>query len=117
MKEKTYKRAAKLNQEINSLRDDKAVGKTTVGIFLGFEPLTTEAGEIKRGNFDQELFVMQMQKLHGGEIEKYWADAGIRGTFKMARIQAGQAVEIVHTGKKEIEQGTVQTYDVFGLEQ
>ena len=116
MKEKAYKRGAKLNQEILSLRDDKAPGKTTTGIFLGFEPLTTEVGEIKRGNFDQELFVMQMQNLSGGEIQKYWADAGIRGTFKMGRIQNGQAVEIVHTGKKEIEQGTVQTYDVFGLE-
>jgi len=116
MNERNYKRGRKLNAEILSLRDDKATGKTTTGIFLGFEPLTTEAGEIKRGNFDQELYTMNLQALVGGEITKYWADAGIRGSFKMARIDNGTPVEIVHTGKKEIEQGTVQTYDVFQLE-
>ena len=59
---------------------------------------------------------MTLKDIKTGEANKFWADAGIRGSLKMARVEPGQPIEIVHTGDKEIEQGTVQTYDIFALE-
>lgn len=78
--------------------------------------INEDTGEIRKGNFDQDLYTLEMRDPATGEIQKYWADAGIRGTLKMAKIKPETLIEIEHTGDKEIEQGTVQTYDIFGAE-
>lgn len=113
---KAYKRGKKLNAEILSLRDDKGPGKSTVGVLGEIQQLKDDSGKVLLGNFGQELMTVELTSPDDGEVRKYWLDAGLRGSLKMARVKPGQLLEIVHTGEKEIEQGTVQTYDLFPLE-
>lgn len=113
---KKYERKKKLTAAIESLREDGKVGKTTRGIFLGLTPMCGMDNEQLKGNFDQPLFTLELADLETGEANKFWADGGIRGALKLARIEPGQAIEIEHTGQKKIEDGTVQTYEIYGLE-
>lgn len=106
-----FKRKKQLNNSINSLRDT-----TAIGIVGDLVQLTTSDGAPVKGNFNQDLYTLDLTNPKTGEVQKYWADAGLRGSLKMAKVVAGMLVEIVHTGTKEIEQGTVQTYDIFELE-
>ena len=68
------------------------------------------------GKFGQELWTFDLADKKTGEIKKYWGDGGLKGSFKMCNLKPGMYIEIVHTGTKKIEDGTVQTYDVFELE-
>lgn len=113
---KKYERKKKLTSAIESLREDGKVGKTTRGIFLSISPMCGMDNEQLTGNFDQPLFTIELADLETGEVTKYWADGGIRGALKLAKIKDGQKIEIEHTGQKKIEDGTVQTYDIYELE-
>jgi hypothetical protein len=115
-KPKTLTRGKKLNSEILSCRNGDTPGCITRGRFLSLTQMTRQNGEPVQGNFDQDLYTMELADLETGEIKRYWADGGIRGTLKMANVQPDTAIEIEHTGKKKIEEGTVQTYDVYILE-
>lgn len=106
----------KLNSEILSVRTDGKIGGFAEGFFGELKPMLTHAGETVRGNFDQELHTMTLTDFETGEIKTYWADGGIRGSLKLARIENGQPIRIVHTGEKKIDEGRVQTYDVFRME-
>lgn len=99
-----------LNKGIQSIRDLKSVK----GAFVGIEKLTNEMGEaILSKAYGNELFKLLLSD-ENGEVNEFWADAGLRGSLKMGRVSAGMKIEIVHTGEKEIDAGTVQTYDIFG---
>lgn len=110
-----FVRSRKLNSEILSCRDGDKPGQITRGRFLGITAMLRENGEAVQGNFDQDLFTMELADLETGEIKRYWADGGIRGTIKLGGVQKDMPIEIEHTGKKKIEEGTVQTYDVYIL--
>lgn len=112
---KQYERKKKLTAAIESLREDGKTGKTVRGIFLSLSPMCGMDNEQLRGNFDQPLFTLELADLETKEVVKFWADGGIRGALKLARVEEGQAIEIVHTGQKKIEDGTVQTYDIYEL--
>lgn len=115
-KPKIMMRGKKLNSEILSFRNGDVVGCITRGRFLSITPMLRQDGSAVQGNFDQDLFVMELADLETAEVKRYWADGGIRGTLKLGNIQPDMAIEIEHTGKKKIEEGTVQTYDVYVLE-
>lgn len=100
----------KLNSEINSLRE------TTVSGILGETvAMTRNDGSPAVGKFGQELWTFELADKKTGEIKKYWGDGGLKGAFSLSKVKPGMHIEIVHTGEKEIEQGTVQTYDLFDL--
>jgi hypothetical protein len=108
---KKLTRGKKMNSDIKSLRNETVQGK-----FIKVETLTNDQGEvIKSKSYGTELYVMTMACLDTGDPLLFWADGGLRGTLKMARVQEGDLIEIVHIGEKDIEQGTVQTYDIFSL--
>lgn len=109
-------RGKKLNSEILSCRNGDTPGCITRGRFLNIQPMLRQDGTAVQGNFDQDLFVMELADLDTAEVNRYWADGGIRGTLKLGNIKEGMPIEIEHTGKKRIEEGTVQTYDVYVLE-
>ena len=114
---KQYKRGKQLTAAVGSLRMDNDVGKVTTGFFDAVVPLLKENGEpVQSRTYGNDLFHLKMRDLQTEEEMIYWADGGIRGALKMAKVLAGTAIEIVHTGQKKIEDGTVQTYDIFALE-
>jgi len=115
-KKKPLTRGKKLNSEILSCRDGDKPGMITRGRFLGLIPMLRQNGDPVVGNFDQNLYTMELADIDTGEVKRYWADGGIRGTLKLGNIQEGMAIEIEHTGKKKIEEGVVQTYDIYVLE-
>lgn len=116
MAKKTYIRGKKRTAEILTLRNDKGPGKITRGIFLGTAPMLRETGEPIQGNFDQELHTMEMADLDTGEVKRYWADGGIRGALKLAKVARDTPIEIEHTGDKLVSDlGKVQTYDIYDL--
>lgn len=110
------KRGKKLTSEILSVRDDKKVGAEVGGIFQNLTPMLTAAGEPVMGNYGQALHTFELVDPKTGEVKKYWADGGIRGSLKMAKVKDGDKIFIQHTGTKKIDEGTVQTYDVFSAE-
>lgn len=109
------KKGKKLNSEILSVRNDDKAGGFASGFFMGVKPVMTMDNEHVKGNFDQPLYTMDLRQ-KDGEILTYWADGGIRGALKLAKVQEGQPIFIEHTGTKKIDEGTVQTYDVYGAE-
>jgi len=109
------KKGKKLTSEINSVRIDGKTGGTAAGYFGNLQPMRNFAGEVIKGNFEQDLFTFTLRDEHGEE-KQYWADGGLRGALKMAKVQDGQCIFIEHTGTKKIDEGTVQTYEIFGYE-
>lgn len=112
------KKGRKRNAEILSIRDFE-MGVT--GYVGEIENMTRENGEIVTGSYGQDLATLTLLDLADKSPKKYWFDAGLRGTFKLAKIKPGEAVAIVHTGDKQIplengQMGKVQTYDVFDAE-
>ena len=106
------KKGKKLNNEIFSIRDTK----TAEGVFMGLFPiLDSDVNQVTSKRFDTPLFFVTVKNKAGEEM-RYWADGGLRGTLKMARVEPGQPIFIEHTGSKEIEEGVVQTYDIYGAE-
>lgn len=100
----------KLNSEILSLR-----GQTVTGVMGEISPMLKDDGTPVTGNYGQELWTFTLFDKKTNEERRYWGDGGLKGTFKMAHIKPGMFIEIVHTGEKEIDQGNVQTYDIFEL--
>jgi len=109
------KKGKKLTSEILSVRTDGKSGGTAFGYFECLEPMFTQDNQPVKGNFDQDLYTFTLRQ-PDGELLRYWADGGIRGALKMAKVTQGQCIMIEHTGTKKIEEGTVQTYDIFGYE-
>lgn len=108
----------KLNSDINSTRFDDKYGKTIRGKFAGVSPMMTMDNQQVVGSFNQPLYTMELAEVDGaakGELTKFWCDGGLRGALKLAKVEPGMEIEIVHTGEKKIEDGKVQTYDVFGF--
>lgn len=108
------KRGKKLNQSILSVRDfeggvEGAVGEITQMTGYDGDPLVSKT-------YGTPLFTFDLADLNSGEIKKFWADGGIRGAFKMSKVKPGDKIAIEHTGTQKLEQGTVQTYDVFRME-
>lgn len=99
----------KLNDTILSVRDAGPSG--VEGVFGEVVMMTTEDGSPVLGNYNQELGFFTLQNKN--ETRKYWLDGGLRGSFKMARVTPGMRIAIVHTGEKQIDNGKVQTYDIF----
>lgn len=52
-----------------------------------------------------------------GEITTVWMDGGLKGLFTMAKLDAGQEVEIEFTGQREFgdDGRKVNTYDAYSL--
>lgn len=103
----------KLTSTILSVRDFAEGVYGTVG---ELRQLQNYNNEPVKGTYGQDLYALDLVNKHTGEITSYWADAGLRGTMKMAKVTAGQDIFIQHTGTKKIDEGTVQTYDIFGVE-
>jgi len=98
-------------------RDDNQLGGSATGIAGEFKQLTKEDGSpVLSNTYGNHLYTLDLINPTSGEIKTYWADGGLRGALKMARVNPGMHIEIVHTGEKKIDQGTVQTYDIFELE-
>lgn len=72
--------------------------------------------ETKAGN---EGFTAQVEYM--GEERTLYLDGGLRGSLKQAKImnkegtalKSGSVIDIVPTGKKELEEGFVYTYDIL----
>lgn len=109
---KTLVRKKKLNQAILSVREKGSVQ----GVLGEMAKLTTLEGQVLQSRYGTDLETFELTNQDSGEIEKFWLDGGLRGAFKMAKVKPGMLVEIVHTGEKDIDEGTVQTYDVYELE-
>ena len=114
---KTTTRKKLLNDAIISIRkDDDTLGGSIMGLLGERTEMKNDDGSMKLGNFGQPLWTFEMIDLHSGEVKKVWGDGGLAGAFKMSRVKPGQAIEIVHTGQKKLEQGTVQTYEIYEVE-
>lgn len=112
----TAKKGKKLTSEILSVRSDTGTGGTAEGIFVGLKQMYNFNNEPVKGNYDQDLFTMDLADFDTKELRTYWVDAGLRGTLKLAKVKEGDRVIIEHTGTKKIDDGTVQTYDIFAAE-
>jgi len=110
---KTVKKGKKRTSDILSIRNDDAPGGTVQGIFISLDPMFTMDNEPMLGNFDQHLHTLDLADFETKEITRYWADGGVKGALKLARVKEGDKIIIEHTGKKKIEQGVVQTYEVY----
>jgi len=74
------------------------------------------AFQTKAGN---EGFTAQVEYM--GEERTLYMDGGLRGALKQAKIlnkegtalKAGMVIDIVPTGKKELDEGFVYTYDIL----
>lgn len=104
-----FKKGKKRTAEIMSVREAKEV----FGIFEGIEGMYTMDNEPVLNRYDQQLHTISLVNPETGEIQKYWADGGIRGAVKLAKVKKGDTIVIQHTGEKEIDEGVVQTYDIF----
>lgn len=99
----------KLNTEIVSLRD----AKTITGIVGEVMAMEREDGTPVTNKFGTQLATLEIETKDGAV--KIWADAGLRGALKMARVKPGMNIEIVHTGETKHPEydSTLQTYDIF----
>jgi len=103
----------KLNSTILSVRDFK---EGVEGIIGEQTFLTNLDGEKVLNKHGKPLMTIDLADIKSGEVKKFWLDGGLRGSLKMAKVMPGMKVALVHTGEKDIDDGYVQTYDVFGLE-
>lgn len=111
------KKGKKLTSEILSIRNDSGPGGEVFGIFEGVTPLVKQSGEAVTGGYGQELFTLELTDPGTGEVKKYWADGGIRGALKMAKVNKGMAIFITHTGDAVMTnddgtKGKIQTYEI-----
>lgn len=105
------KRGKKLNAGILSVRDHKCEGT-----FMGIRPLLKDDGTaIVSKSYGSELHVMDLASLENGEVLSFWADGGLRGSLKAAKVAEGQKIVVEYTGETQFEGGRVNTYDVFEL--
>ncbi len=110
---KQYKRGKKLTADIGSVRELHQVA----GLMGELEQLKNNAGEpVLSKKYGTSLWKFSLADKDTGEISYFWADGGIRGALSMSRVAPGAFIEIVHTGEKEIDDGTIQTYDIYALE-
>lgn len=99
----------RLGTEIKSIRET-GVAKGVVGELT---QLMKQDNTPVQGSYGQDLYTIELIDKATGEVTKWWADAGFRGTMKMLKIQPGQHIEVEHTGEKKIDSGTVQTYAFY----
>ena len=103
----------KLNQSILSVRDFK---DGVAGVIGETAYLTNFDGEKVLSRYGSPLMTFELKDEATGVFQKFWLDGGLRGVLKMAKVQPGMNILIVHTGEKEIDSGVVQTYDIFSNE-
>lgn len=107
-----FKRGKMLNAPILSVRELK----TVQGVFGNRAAMIGNDDKPKVGNYGQPLWTFELTDLETGEVNKYWGDGGLDGSFKMAKVVDGAKIEIEHTGEKELDNGKVQTYAIYPLE-
>lgn len=110
------KRGKLLNAAILSIRDMK----TVQGEVGELKQLIKDDGTPAQSKaFGTDLYTLDIIS-DKGEVKTFWADAGLRGSFQMAKIKPGMFLEINHTGEKDIttsdgKAATVQTYEIYEL--
>lgn len=112
---KTYKKGKKLGGgSILSVRDFK---EGVVGIVGEIKQLFKQDNTPITGSFGQLLHTVELTDPSTGEVQNYWADGGLRGALKLAKVQPNTPYFITHTGETEMElpdgkKGFVQTYEI-----
>lgn len=110
------KRGKLLNAAILSIREMK----TVQGEVGEIKQLIKEDGTPAQSKaFGSDLYTLEMIS-DQGEVKTFWADAGLRGAFQMAKVRPGMFLEINHTGEKDIttsegKAATVQTYEIYEM--
>lgn len=104
----------KIRKKLNAMIEGIRPGTEVIGEFVGVEPLLHEDGTpVVSRAYGNPLHVLKLRNANGEEAT-FWADGGLRGALKIARVAPGKAIAIMATGEtQKVESGEVNVYEIF----